>query len=151
MNYNIFLRIQIFIPFDLRIQRLTSFDPNGSFPESRRKASSPQNRTCSFRRYETQSCDIKWPSRMGSIVWVSHEYEINWIIQYLRQFWEDSTKLLIIGSAISSSWEMQSADWSFDCIVESSEVNWLYTSAQKHVYTYVSFTVLTRKMAEMTK
>ena len=38
MNYAIFLQIQIFIPFDLRIQRLNSFDPNGSFPESRRKA-----------------------------------------------------------------------------------------------------------------
>ena len=129
MNYDIFLQIQIFIPLDLRIWRLNSFDPNWSFPESRRKASSPQNRTCSFRRYETLSRDFKWPLRLSSIIWVSHEYEINWIIQYLRQFWEDSTKLLIIGSIISSSWEIQSADWSFDCVVESSKVNWFYTSA----------------------
>ena len=82
-------------------------------------------------------------NRLG-ITWVP-EYEINWIIQYLRQFWEDSTKLLIKGSTISSSWGMQSADWSFDCVVESSKVNWFYTSAQKHVYTCMSFTVLTRK------
>ena len=126
MNYDIVLQIQIFIPLDLRIWRLNSFDPNWSFPESRRKASYPQN------RIYLEGMKLNHVTSNDLSDWVrSSEYEI---IQYLRQFWEDSTKLLIIGSTISGSWEMQSADWSFDCVVESSDVNWFYTSEQKHVY-----------------
>ena len=59
-----------------------------SFQNPTVKPATPKKERCSIRKYATKSRGFKWPSRMSSIIWGSHEHAINWIIQYLRQFWE---------------------------------------------------------------